>query len=95
MNDELLADRALLHVRLPFAARADAVDTLRDFVRDVKTGRAAFTQTVTSPDGAKKKTSSGSFEFARPEPLPLRLHEAVRAAHRRPTARRSGSTTPT
>ena len=49
-----------------FAARADAVDTLRDFVREVKSGRAQFTQTVTSPDGAKKKTSSGSFEFARP-----------------------------
>jgi outer membrane lipoprotein carrier protein len=49
-----------------FAARADAVDTLRDFVREVKTGKALFTQTVTSPDGAKKKTSSGSFEFARP-----------------------------
>ena len=49
-----------------FAARADAVDTLKDFIRDVKSGRAEFTQTVTSPDGAKKKTSSGSFEFARP-----------------------------
>jgi outer membrane lipoprotein carrier protein len=49
-----------------FAARADAVDTLKDFVREVKTGRAAFTQTVTSPDGAKKKNSSGSFEFSRP-----------------------------
>ena len=48
------------------SARADAVDTLRDFVRDVKTGKARFTQTVTSPDGVKKKTSSGSFEFARP-----------------------------
>lgn len=48
------------------AAHADAVDTLREFVRDVKTGSAAFTQTVTSPDGAKKKTSSGTFEFARP-----------------------------
>lgn len=48
------------------AAHADAVDTLRGFVRDVKSGRAEFTQTVTSPDGAKKKTSSGSFEFARP-----------------------------
>jgi outer membrane lipoprotein carrier protein len=48
------------------AARADAVDTLKDFIRDVKTGRAQFTQTVTSPDGAKKKTSTGSFEFARP-----------------------------
>ena len=49
-----------------FAAHADSVDTLRDFIRDVKTGRAQFTQTVTSPDGAKKKTSTGSFEFARP-----------------------------
>ncbi len=48
------------------AAHADSVDTLRGFIRDVKTGRAQFTQTVTSPDGAKKKTSSGSFEFARP-----------------------------
>ena len=48
------------------AARADALDTLREFSRDVKSGRAEFTQTVTSPDGVKKKTSSGSFEFARP-----------------------------
>jgi outer membrane lipoprotein carrier protein len=47
-------------------AHADAVDTLREFVRDVKTGRASFTQTVTSADGAKKRSSSGSFEFARP-----------------------------
>jgi len=49
-----------------FCARADALDTLREFVRDVKSGSAAFTQTVTSADGVKKKTSSGSFEFARP-----------------------------
>lgn len=48
-------------------AHADAVDTLRDFVRDVKSGSAAFTQTVTSVDGARKKVSSGSFEFARPD----------------------------
>jgi outer membrane lipoprotein carrier protein len=47
-------------------AHADALDTLREFSRDVKSGRADFTQTVTSPDGVKKKTSSGSFEFARP-----------------------------
>ena len=45
---------------------ADAVDTLREFVRDVKSGRANFTQTVTSADGVKKRISSGSFEFARP-----------------------------
>ena len=48
------------------AARADALDTLREFVRDVKSGRAAFTQTVTSADGQKKRGSSGSFEFMRP-----------------------------
>ena len=48
------------------AAQADALDTLREFVRDVKSGRASFTQTVTSADGAKKRVSSGSFEFARP-----------------------------
>ena len=47
-------------------ARADGVDALREFVRDAKTGRATFMQVVTSPDGAKKKTSSGNFEFARP-----------------------------
>ena len=47
-------------------AHAGPVETLRDFVRDAKTGRATFTQTVTSPDGAKKKVSSGTFEFSRP-----------------------------
>ena len=57
---------ALLLTLVAVAARADAVDALREFIRDVKTGRAQFTQTVTSPDGAKKKSSSGSFEFARP-----------------------------
>jgi outer membrane lipoprotein carrier protein len=48
------------------AARADAVDTLREFVRDVKSGRATFTQTVSAPDGQRSKVSSGSFEFQRP-----------------------------
>ena len=47
-------------------ARADAVDALRDFAREVKSGKANFTQTVTSPDGKRKKVSSGSFEFERP-----------------------------
>ena len=57
---------ALLFTLASSLARADAVEALKDFIRDVKTGRAQFTQTVTSPDGIKKKTSSGSFEFARP-----------------------------
>ena len=48
------------------AARAGAVETLNEFIRDVKTGQAAFSQAVTSPDGARTKTSSGRFEFSRP-----------------------------
>lgn len=48
-------------------ARADAVESLREFVRDVKTARAQFTQTVSSPDGARKRISSGSFAFQRPD----------------------------
>jgi outer membrane lipoprotein carrier protein len=48
------------------AAQADAVDELRAFVRDVKSGQADFTQTVTAPGGARKKVSRGHFEFARP-----------------------------
>lgn len=47
-------------------AWADAAQTLREFVRDVKSGKATFTQTVSSGDGARTKTSSGSFEFLRP-----------------------------
>lgn len=48
------------------AARADAVDQLRNFVRDVKSGRASFQQTVTTPDSARRKDSSGTFTFRRP-----------------------------
>jgi outer membrane lipoprotein carrier protein len=55
-----------LLVLAPLLARADAVDTLRGFVQTVQSGRAAFTQVATSPDGAKKKTASGEFEFQRP-----------------------------
>lgn len=47
-------------------AQADALEALKDFVREVKTGRANFSQTVNSPDGKRSKTSSGSFEFQRP-----------------------------
>jgi outer membrane lipoprotein carrier protein len=61
--------QVLLSTLLAFAAgaHADAVDTLREFVREVKTGQASFTQVVTSADGKRKKTSSGEFEFARPD----------------------------
>lgn len=49
---------------------AEGLKGLENFVKTTKSGRAAFTQVVTSPakDGqtAKTKTSSGSFEFLRP-----------------------------
>ena len=49
---------------------ATALKALENFVKNNKSGRAAFSQVVTSPakDGQtpKTKTSSGSFEFLRP-----------------------------
>jgi outer membrane lipoprotein carrier protein len=50
-----------------WAAQADAVESLRAFSREVKSAKASFTQTVTSPDGKRTKTSGGEFEFARPD----------------------------
>ncbi len=44
---------------------ATATDELRDFVRNVKSGKSTFTQTVASPNG-KQKVSNGSFAFERP-----------------------------
>lgn len=62
--------RALLVGMLALAAgaraRADALQSLAAFVRDVKSGRAAFTQTVTAAEGGRTKISRGSFEFLRP-----------------------------
>lgn len=52
------------------AASAGGLAGLETFVRTVKSGRADFTQVVTSParDGQppRVKTSSGRFEFSRP-----------------------------
>jgi len=51
-------------------ARADGLESLENFVRGVNAGRADFTQTVTAPaksgQVARSKTSSGTFEFLRP-----------------------------
>ncbi len=47
-------------------ASADAVQRLREFSREVKGGEASFTQTVTSADGNRRKLSTGSFAFQRP-----------------------------
>lgn len=52
------------------AAEAGGLESLEAFVKTAKTGRADFSQVVTVPakDGqaARTKTSSGAFEFARP-----------------------------
>lgn len=47
-------------------AQADGVETLRAFVKNVHSGRGAFTQVVTSPDGKRVRKSTGSLEFQRP-----------------------------
>jgi outer membrane lipoprotein carrier protein len=51
-------------------ASASGLDSLEAFVKTAKTGRAEFTQVVTAlaKDGqaARSKTSSGTFEFSRP-----------------------------
>ncbi len=52
------------------SAWADGLQSLETFVKTVRSGRAEFTQVVTAPpkEGqvARSKTSSGSFEFLRP-----------------------------
>jgi outer membrane lipoprotein carrier protein len=50
----------------PALALADGLQALRTFVREAASGRAVFTQTVTSPDGARRRVSSGTLEFQRP-----------------------------
>ncbi len=52
------------------AALAAGLDSLDTFVKAARSGRASFTQVVTSPakegQAVRSKTSSGSFEFQRP-----------------------------
>jgi outer membrane lipoprotein carrier protein len=55
----------------PVAARADGLTEMAAFLRDVKSAQSSFTQVVTSPmrtgeTVARSKTSSGRFEFLRP-----------------------------
>lgn len=53
------------------AAHADGLASLENFLRTAKTARADFTQVVTPParegQPARSKTSSGTFEFQRPD----------------------------
>jgi len=51
-------------------ACANGLESLENFVKAVSSGRADFTQVVTAPakegQAARSKTSSGTFEFSRP-----------------------------
>ena len=55
---------------LALAAKADGLQSLESFVKTVGSGRADFTQVVTAParegQAPRTKTSSGTFEFSRP-----------------------------
>lgn len=62
---------ALVLVLVTLGARADGMQDLEAFLRDVRSAQASFTQVVTSPlrtgeTTARSKTSSGRFEFQRP-----------------------------
>ena len=72
MNNRTLV-KACLSLLVSLAASgasASGLDALEAFVKSAKTGRAEFTQVVTSPpkdaQAARSKTSTGTFEFSRP-----------------------------
>lgn len=60
----------LLMASCAFSARADGLEALEVFITTAASGRAEFTQVVTSParqgQSPRSKTSSGTFEFLRP-----------------------------
>ncbi len=61
---------AALALSASFAC-ASSLDTLETFLKSTKSGRADFTQVVTSPvkagqSGVRSKTSTGQFSFVRP-----------------------------
>ncbi|MFM6985794.1 MAG: outer membrane lipoprotein chaperone LolA [Hydrogenophaga sp.] len=68
MNKFFIASALAL---LSWSARADGLQALEAFLREVKSAQAGFTQVVISPKRAsetvaRSKTSSGRFEFLRP-----------------------------
>ena len=60
----------LAGVAWPAWAHADGLEALSQFIQQTRSGRAQFTQVVTSPtrqgQPPRSKTSSGGFEFQRP-----------------------------
>ena len=61
------------------AQTTGGMDSLEYFVRNTRSGRADFTQVVTAParegQAAKSKTSSGTFEFSRPNRFKFFYHK--------------------
>jgi outer membrane lipoprotein carrier protein len=61
---------ALLLSAFALSSWADGIAALENFIKNARSGRAEFTQVVTGPakDGqaARSKTSTGTFEFQRP-----------------------------
>lgn len=65
--------KTIATLALSFAAvavQAGPIESLEAFIKNAKTGRADFTQVITGParqgQQARTKTSSGTFEFQRP-----------------------------
>jgi outer membrane lipoprotein carrier protein len=61
---------AIVLIAAAHSAWANGLESLEAFVKTVSSGRAEFSQVVTAParDGqaARSKTSTGTFEFSRP-----------------------------
>ena len=66
----LLRFATFLIAAYAYSTWATGLEGLENFVKQTKSGRADFSQVVTSPakegQAARTKTSSGSFEFSRP-----------------------------
>lgn len=62
---------AFLFAGAALASHAGPIDSLENFIKTAKSGRADFTQVITAPgrDGqaGKSRTSRGTFEFQRPD----------------------------
>ncbi len=58
---------ACLSAAWALPAHADAVASLRAFVKDVQSAQGSFVQTVTSPDGKRTRKSEGTLAFQRPD----------------------------
>ena len=78
------------------SALASGLESLDGFLKATRSGRASFTQVVTSParDGqaVRSKASSGRFEFQRPGRFRFTYLKPFEQTSSR-TGRRSGSTT--